>query len=106
MEVLDSLLAPQASADFKDAITARRLRGERLTFTFIGLKERQIVKAWTDAGLAEITVHFTSEVVAATYGPGGNLLEGHPERVVEMTDTWTFARCLTSRDPNWKLIAT
>ena len=33
-------------------------------------------------------------------------LEGSADRVTDVTDIWTFARDVGSRDPNWKLIAT
>jgi predicted lipid-binding transport protein (Tim44 family) len=106
MEALDALLGPQASQDFKDAITARRARCERHMLTFIGLKEMEVVDAWAKSNLAEITVRFTSEAVAATYAADGSLIDGCPDRVAEMIDTWTFARCITSRSPNWTLVAT
>lgn len=106
MKVLDGLLGPEAAADFREAIAERRLRGEKLAFTFIGFKHIEVVQAWVEADLAEITVRFTTEAVDATYGPDGNVVDGHPDSVVEMTDTWTFARRLVARDPNWKLVAT
>ena len=28
------------------------------------------------------------------------------EAVADITDIWTFARDITSRDPNWKLVGT
>ena len=37
---------------------------------------------------------------------GGEVIGGDPKRIKEVTDIWTFAREVTSRDPNWKLIAT
>ena len=106
MEVLDSLLDAQASHDFKAAISERRARGEKLALTFVGLKATQLVYFSLDAGLAEVTVRFTGEAVVATYGPDGTVVEGDPEAAVEMIDEWTFARCLGSRNPNWKLVAT
>ena len=33
-------------------------------------------------------------------------LWGDAKRINEVTDIWTFARDLGSRDPNWKLVAT
>ena len=29
-----------------------------------------------------------------------------PDTVADVTDVWTFARDLGTRDPNWKLVAT
>ena len=36
----------------------------------------------------------------------GNVIDGSPDKVTDVTDVWTFARDLSSRDPNWKLVAT
>ena len=36
----------------------------------------------------------------------GNVIDGNPDKVTEVTDVWTFARDISSRDPNWKLVAT
>jgi len=36
----------------------------------------------------------------------GKVIDGSPEAVVDVTDVWTFARTLGSRDPNWHLVAT
>jgi len=35
-----------------------------------------------------------------------NVTDGNPDKVTDVTDIWTFARDVTSRDPNWKLVAT
>jgi predicted lipid-binding transport protein (Tim44 family) len=34
------------------------------------------------------------------------VIDGDPEDVTDITDVWTFARNPSSRDPNWKLVAT
>jgi predicted lipid-binding transport protein (Tim44 family) len=34
------------------------------------------------------------------------VIDGNAEKVTDITDVWTFARDLSSRDPNWKLVAT
>jgi len=104
--VLELLLDLRAYTDFKDAIAARRKRGERFAFTFIGHRSIEITEVRSDADVAEITVRFTTEAVAATYGSDGSLVNGMPDRVVEIMDTWTFARRVASRDPDWKLVAT
>ena len=36
----------------------------------------------------------------------GEVIEGDPKKVREVTDIWTFAREVASRNPNWKLVAT
>ena len=36
----------------------------------------------------------------------GGVIPGDPKRIKEVTDIWTFAREVASRNPNWRLIAT
>jgi predicted lipid-binding transport protein (Tim44 family) len=47
-----------------------------------------------------------SELISVTGDKLGNVTEGNPDKVTYVTDVWTFARDLSSRDPNWKLVAT
>jgi predicted lipid-binding transport protein (Tim44 family) len=47
-----------------------------------------------------------SQLVSVTRDGSGAIVDGSPEKVTEVTDVWTFARDVTSRDPNWKLVAT
>jgi len=53
-----------------------------------------------------VTVKFVSQLITATRDKAGTVVEGSPERVTDVTDIWTFARNVTTRDPNWYLIAT
>jgi len=36
----------------------------------------------------------------------GSIVDGDPERVIEKTDYWTFARDTRATNPNWALVAT
>ena len=45
-------------------------------------------------------------LVFATRDADGKVIDGNAETGVEVTDVWTFARTLGSRDPNWQLVAT
>ena len=55
---------------------------------------------------AYVTVKFVSELVSVTRDASGEVIEGDPKKVREVTDIWTFARDTASRNPNWKLVAT
>jgi predicted lipid-binding transport protein (Tim44 family) len=55
---------------------------------------------------AQVTVRFQSKLVSVTRDKDGNVIDGNAERVTDITDVWTFGRDVTSRDPNWKLLAT
>jgi predicted lipid-binding transport protein (Tim44 family) len=51
-------------------------------------------------------VQFLSKLITATRDAAGVITDGAADKVVDVTDIWTFARELNSRDPVWKLIAT
>jgi predicted lipid-binding transport protein (Tim44 family) len=51
-------------------------------------------------------VRFVSQLVSVTRDKLGAVIDGNPDKVTDVTDVWTFARDITSRDPNWKLVAT
>jgi predicted lipid-binding transport protein (Tim44 family) len=53
-----------------------------------------------------VTVKFVSEQINATRDRNGAVVDGDPEKPVDVTDIWTFARDTRSRDPNWALVET
>ena len=59
-----------------------------------------------DGRTAFVTVKFVSEQINLTGDKDGNVVEGDPGHVAEITDIWTFARNTRARDPNWALIET
>jgi len=44
--------------------------------------------------------------VSVTRDRSGTAIDGSSDKVTDVTDVWTFARDISSRDPNWKLVAT
>ena len=55
---------------------------------------------------ANITVKIVSEQINVTRGQNGDVVNGDPESVSDVTDIWTFARDTGLQNPNWMLIAT
>ncbi|MEQ1612627.1 MAG: TIM44-like domain-containing protein, partial [Hyphomicrobiaceae bacterium] len=53
-----------------------------------------------------LTVRFVSQLISATRDRTGAVISGDPQRIKEVTDIWTFAREVNSRNPNWRLVAT
>ncbi len=58
------------------------------------------------SGTAQVTVRFLSKLISVTRDRDGAVVDGNPEKVVDVIDLWTFARATNSRNPNWKLVAT
>lgn len=104
--LLRDLLSREVFEGFAAAIADREKRGETVDMTFVSIDKAIIEEAQLRGSSAQITVRFQSKLISATRDAQGTVIDGTPERVVDMTDIWTFARETGTRDPNWKLIAT
>jgi predicted lipid-binding transport protein (Tim44 family) len=105
-KTLKQLLSREVFDGFVSAISEREGRGETIEFKFVGIDKVDITAASVKGTTAQVTVRFLSKLVSATRDKGGAVVDGDPVRVGDVTDVWTFARDATSRDPNWKLVAT
>jgi predicted lipid-binding transport protein (Tim44 family) len=105
-EALRPLLAPEVFASFTAVIDGRKKRGETQQSKLVGIRTAEIQAAELEGSIANITVQFVSEFITATIGPKGEVLEGDPNRIQDITDIWAFERDVKMRDPNWKLVAT
>lgn len=103
---LRNLLANEVYDSFAAAIAAREARHETLTTTFVSMEDAKIETAALEGRMARIGVRFTSKQISVTHDSDGTLTDGSTDRAVDMNDVWTFARDTSSRDPNWKLVAT
>jgi len=103
---LRDLLSRDVFESFVGAIAEREKRGETVETTFVGIEKAEIRQVQQRGKSAQITVQFLSKLITATRDGAGKITDGAADKVVDVTDVWTFARELTSRDPAWKLIAT
>jgi predicted lipid-binding transport protein (Tim44 family) len=103
---LKNLLSRDVYEGFEAAIRDREGKGETSETRFVSIDKSDITAAEMRARTAQVTVRFVSQLVSVTRDRNGNVVEGSPEKVTDVTDVWTFARDVTSRDPNWKLVAT
>jgi predicted lipid-binding transport protein (Tim44 family) len=103
---LRSLLSREVYDGFDAAISERESRGETAETRFVSIDGATITGAEMRARTAQITIRFVSKLVSATRARNGNVIDGNAEKVTDVTDVWTFARDVSSRDPNWKVVAT
>ena len=103
---LKNLLSREVYEGFESAIAEREKRGETMENRFVSIDAADITGAEIRARTAQVTVRFHCKLISATRDKNGNVIDGSAERVTDVTDVWTFARDVGSRDPNWKLIAT
>jgi predicted lipid-binding transport protein (Tim44 family) len=103
---LKTLLSREVFDSFSRAIDQREKAGETLDQKFVGIGKAELVAADLRSRKASLTVRFVSELVSATHDKDGQVIDGDPKEIREITDMWTFERDVGSRDPNWKLAAT
>lgn len=103
---LKNLLSREVFEGFDAAIGERESKGEKSETRFVSLDTADIIGAELRGKSAQITVRFVSKLISVTRDRSGTVIDGNPEKVIDVTDVWTFARDVSSRDPNWKLIAT
>jgi predicted lipid-binding transport protein (Tim44 family) len=105
-KALKQLLNREVYDGFVSAIGERESRSETIEFRFVGIDKAEITGAALKGNSAHITVRFLSKLISATHDKDGEVIDGDPIHVGDVTDIWTFAREVDSRDPNWKLVAT
>ena len=105
-DMLERLLDQDVFHSFLSAIDGRANRGETMKTTLVSIDSVTVEDAALRDKTAQITLRFATKLINATENSSGAVIDGSPDRVVDMIDIWTFARDSRSRDPNWKLIAT
>jgi predicted lipid-binding transport protein (Tim44 family) len=105
-DMLRDLLAKDVFDSFAGEIAARENRGEIVEMTFVSIERAMITDAQLKAGTAQLSIEFQSKLITATREKSGVVVDGNPDKVVDVVDVWTFARDVRARDPNWKLVAT
>ncbi|HUD89539.1 MAG TPA: Tim44/TimA family putative adaptor protein, partial [Xanthobacteraceae bacterium] len=103
---LRTLLSREVFDGFDAAITEREGKGETAETRFVSIDGSTVTAAELRNRNAQITVRFVSKLVSATRDRTGTVIDGNAEKVTDVTDVWTFARDVSSRDPNWKVVAT
>lgn len=106
MKPVRMLLSEDVHTNFARAIKTRMDAGETLETSLIGFLKTDIDKARMDGTEALVTVRFTTEQINVTRGTDGEITDGDPDHVAEITDIWTFARDTKNDDPNWGLVET
>jgi predicted lipid-binding transport protein (Tim44 family) len=103
---LKNLLSREVYDGFEAAINDREKRGDTVESRFVSIDNAEITAAEVRGRNIQSTVRFQSKLVSVTRDKAGAVIDGNAEKVTDVTDVWTFARDVSSRDPNWKLVAT
>lgn len=105
-KALKALLADDVFDGFANSIKERETKKHQVESSFIGINSADVIEAEVKGPTAHVTIKFVSQLIMAIRNKQGEIIEGDPNKVREVTDIWTFAREVPSSNPNWKLIAT
>ncbi|MBU2581575.1 MAG: Tim44/TimA family putative adaptor protein [Alphaproteobacteria bacterium] len=109
-KLLKDLLSAEVYEGFVGAISEREARDEQIDQSFVGIDTAEIIESEVREGIASVTVRFASQLISATRDAAGEVIDGDPQRIKEVTDIWTFSRDVSTpraaSNPNWKLVAT
>ena len=100
---LKSLLSSNMFSNFSEAIKSRNKEGVKSEFTFIGVKESSLEKYEKNKDNLFATVKFVAEVISVKKNKDDKILEGNPDKIKFVTDSWKFTRNIKQKDPNWYL---
>jgi predicted lipid-binding transport protein (Tim44 family) len=103
---LKDLLSSEVYDSFDAAIKDREQHEQKTETRFVSIDKAEIVNAEARDRTVQLTVRFVSQMISVTRDKAGAIVDGNPDKVTDITDVWTFARDISSRDPNWKLVGT
>ncbi len=105
-DTLQDLLSPQVFEAFNGAIDEREKAGETMQTEIQSIQKSEVVEAKINGKTALVTVRFWADEVSVTKDEDGEIVHGHPDKVTQMRDVWTFSRDVKSRDPRWLIVET
>jgi predicted lipid-binding transport protein (Tim44 family) len=103
---LRQLLGKPVLEQFLEVLDGREKEGKVVDVTLVSIKESEMIEAAQTGSKVRITVRFVSEQIIIEKDKDGNILDGNPSEIDEVTDEWTFERDLRSSSPDWFLVAT
>ena len=100
---LKALLSPTIFSSFSEAIKLRNKESIKSEFTFIGIKESSVEKYEKVKDNVFATVKFVAEVISVKKDKENKIIEGNPDKIKFVTDSWKFTRNIKNKSPNWNL---
>lgn len=105
-DTLQQLCTNDVYKTFDSALSEREEKGEKVSTEIHAIRKIDITDAIVEKKAAYITLRITADETYVITDKNDVMIAGHPERVTEMTDKWTFTRDLKSSDPRWFLSKT
>ena len=105
-KTLKPLLEKNMFDRFNEVIDERKKKELKYETTFIGLKSSKILEFKKIENIYKVSVNFVSEIITCVKDKNNKLIEGDPERIKTVNDTWEFSKNMWSQDPTWYLVET
>ena len=100
---LKALLSPRMFSNFSEAIKTRNKENIKSEFTFIGVKESSVEKYEKIKDNLFATVKFVAEVISVKKDKENKIIEGNPDKIKFVSDSWKFTKNVNQKSPNWYL---
>ena len=100
---LKALLSSNMFSNFSDAIKSRNKENIKSEFTFIGVKESSVENYERIKDNLFATVKFVAEVISVKRDKDNKIIEGNPDKIKFVTDSWKFTKNINNKSPNWYL---
>ena len=100
---LKALLTANMFSNFSEAIKVRNKENIKSEFTFIGVKESSVEKYEKIKDNLFATVKFVAEVISVKRDKDDKIIEGNPDKMKFVTDSWKFTKNINNNSPNWYL---
>ena len=100
---LKALLSQNMFSNFSEAIKSRNKQNIKSEFTFIGIKESSVEKYEKIKDNLFATVKFVAEVISVKRDKENKIIEGNPDKIKFVTDSWKFTKNINNKSPNWYL---
>jgi predicted lipid-binding transport protein (Tim44 family) len=106
LKTLKMLLSDGVYTAFEQAIEERKSRGETIVTDVHAVKQCKILGIKKINRMNFIKLRFIAEESVVVRDREGNIINGHPDKIIAMNDVWTFGRENRSNDPTWYLYET
>ena len=100
---LKALLSSNMFSNFSEAIKVRNKENIKSEFTFIGVKESSVEKYEKIKDNLFATVKFVAEVISVKRDKDNKIIEGNPDKIKYVIDSWKFTKNVNNKSPNWYL---
>lgn len=105
-DLLKSLLSPDLYKAFETAMKEREENGQAMETEIHAIRHTEITEVRLQDKMVFITLRFVADETSVIRAADNTIISGHPDRVSETIDIWTFGRDTRSKDPTWFLFAT